>query len=280
MKTVLLTALFALFVSFSSAHAEDRSESAFERVIRTGTLKCGYYPWPPYFEQDLNTNEISGLAADYARAVGSLLDLKIEFVQLAAIGLQAEELKKGIYDAYCLDSYYTFSSIKAQDFGTPFFFAPVFAYIREDDDRFKSLDDLNKPEITFVGIDGDISVEMVGRRFPNAKLVSLPASSDGSQLMMNVTAKKADASIIDPGIVESYNTTNPIKLKLLARTTPVAIYPISFSVAKGETDLLNMLNGVVSALQNTGTTEILVKKYHLPKNSVYLPATPYKTDQE
>lgn len=278
MKAIFLTALLALFIPLPAFAEEAAKESAFDRVMRTGTLKCGYYAWPPYFEQDFNTNEITGLAADYARAAGSLLGLKVEFVQLAAIGLQAEELKKGIYDAYCLDSYYVFSSIKAQDFGTPFFFAPVFPYVRHDDDRFKSLDDLNKPEITFVGIDGDISVEMVGRRFPNAKLVSLPSTSDGSQLMMNVATKKADVAIIDPGIVESYNATNPVQLKITSPETPVAVYPISFSVAKGEEDLLNMLNGAVSALQNTGTTESIVKKYNLPKDSVYLPATPYKTN--
>ncbi|MCB1559294.1 MAG: transporter substrate-binding domain-containing protein [Alphaproteobacteria bacterium] len=270
----IFTFMLLMLLSFPALAAD--TESAYDRVMRTGVIKCGYYPWPPYFDVDANTGDVTGLNAEYARAAGDLLGLKIEFVQMSAIGMQVEELKKGIYDTFCIDSYYVFSSLKFVDFGTPYMFAPVFAYVREDDNRFKSLDDLNQDNIQFVGIDGDLSVELVAKRFPNAQVTTLPATAAGSELMINVSTKKADVSIIDPGIVDAYNSNNQSKMKIVDPDHPVAVYPISFSVKKGETELLKMLDGAVSALQNTGVTENILKKYNLPADSVYLPATPYK----
>lgn len=280
MKSVIFSLLFGVVLWAGSAGANDGApkETAYERVMRTGVLKCGYYAWPPYFIKDANSGEMSGLAVDYAQAVGDLLDLKIEFVEMAAIGLQAEELKKGLYDAYCLDSYYVFTSIKFLDFGDPFFFAPVFVYVRSDDARFKSLNGFDATGVKLVGIDGDISVDLARRRFPKAETTTLPANSDAAQIMMNVANGKADGAIIDPGVVQEFNKTNPPGLKPVPVHQAVAVYPISFSVTKGEGELLKVLDGAVSALYNTGITAQIVAKYNLPPDTIYLPAKPYTTE--
>ena len=273
MRFVLL--LSFLILAAQPAFAAEK-ESAYDRVMRTGTFRCGYYPWPPYFNLDVSTHKVTGLAVDVADAIGGLLGLKVEYVQMSAIGMSAEDMKKGLYDSYCLDSYYTFSSIKYLDFSDPHFYAPVFAYVRAGDKRFHTLADLNKPDITFVGIDGDISVEMVQRRFPKAKIHSLPANSDGTQLMMDVLTKKADATVIDPGIIEGFNAHNPPGLQLIAPDDPVAVYPIGFSVLKGEDKLLHTINGAISALQNTGAMKSIVERYNLVGKGIYLVAKPYE----
>ncbi|MCB9987869.1 MAG: transporter substrate-binding domain-containing protein [Rhodospirillales bacterium] len=270
---VFLALCYALPVTVHAA--DNEKESVYERVMRTGTLRCGYYPWPPFFEVDLNTGNVGGMMAEISKAVGDILDIDVEFVQMSALGYQVTELEKGIYDAFCVDSYYVFSSIKYLDYSTPEFYAPVFVYVRADDDRFQSNADLNKADVSFVGIDGDISVTMVEHSFPDAKIVTLPANSDGAQIMMNVTTRKADAAIIDPGIVEVFNRTNIPGLKRLDLDAPVATYPIGISVLKGEVKLLNMLNGAISALQNTNSIEPILKRYDPAGEALYPVAKPY-----
>ena len=41
---VILVCLFAFFVYVGE------KETSYERVVRTGTIRCGYIGWKPYFE--------------------------------------------------------------------------------------------------------------------------------------------------------------------------------------------------------------------------------------
>ncbi len=52
MKNIILAVLL-IFMGFG-AHAE----TTYERVMRTGIIKCGYMLWPPYFDMDLTTKKI------------------------------------------------------------------------------------------------------------------------------------------------------------------------------------------------------------------------------
>jgi len=59
--TTLITALYLGPVEprQGSFHAPIR-ESAYARVMRTGTLRCGYVLYPKTIERDLNTGKMSG----------------------------------------------------------------------------------------------------------------------------------------------------------------------------------------------------------------------------
>ena len=55
--TVLLSVVLSLLaVSIYTGEGKSGAkESAYDRVLRTGVLKCGYSVWPPYYTQDPNT---------------------------------------------------------------------------------------------------------------------------------------------------------------------------------------------------------------------------------
>ena len=61
--------------------SEAKKETTYERVMRTRTIRCGYFVWPPFLTKDLNTGALSGLNYDVAEEMGKLLDLKIEWSQ-------------------------------------------------------------------------------------------------------------------------------------------------------------------------------------------------------
>lgn len=276
MKKLALLLVTFLVLSIMPAQAKDAPESAYDRVMRTGILKVGYTPWPPYQMRDPNTGEISGLSYDYMQIVASLLGLKLEWVQLTGLGTQVEGLKNGMYDLVVNDGPYVFSMIKFIDFSDPIFYAPVHAYVRNNDARFKSLADMNSDKVKFVGIDGDLSTDLVGRLYPKAKLDTLPAATDPGMMMTNVNAEKGDAVIIDVASADGFNKNNKPGLKAVNMATPVAVYPIGFSVMKDDGKLLTMLNGVVSAMHNTNQIEPLLQKWLPGKGAYFLVAKPYE----
>jgi len=276
MRAFLLTFLALLILPAVSFAAE--KESAYDRVLRTNTLRIGYSIWPPYTIQDPNTGELSGLAVDIAELTASFLDVKLEWIQMTGYGTQVESLKQGMYDITINDGPYVFTTIKFIDFSDPYVYAPVFAYGRADETRYKKLADLNKPEVKFIGLDGDLSVDLVQRLYPKAQLDTLSATTDPGILMTNVATKKGDVTILDPGSVHTFNKNNKPGLKNLSPKEAVAVYPIGFATAKGETKLLNMLNGAVAAMINTKTINPIVEKWLPEKNAFYPIIPPYKVE--
>jgi len=77
MKKLILT-LFLVLMPFLALAADKEKESAFDRVMRTKTLRCGYTIYPPFFSKDPNTGEFSGLFHDFTEQIGKELGIKIE----------------------------------------------------------------------------------------------------------------------------------------------------------------------------------------------------------
>ncbi len=272
---ILIFSAFFFFTTTSAFAHENEQDSAYERVIKSGVIRCGVMVWPPYFDIEPNTGEFKGLSAELFNELADLIDIRIEYKEII-VGQHVEELKRGKIDAVCGDGPYVFSAIKFVDYSHPAYYAPVFTYISSEDDRFKNTEDFNTPETRFVGIDGDISLDLALRNFPKASLISLPAITDVASLMMQVTTKKADVVILDPYAVLAFNAHNTPKLEEFPKNNPLAAYPVGFSVAKGEADLLNMLNAGIDALWNTNSALPILKKYDPTGKAFYPVRKPYE----
>ena len=70
-------------------------ETTYDRVIRTGTLRCGYAAWYPNLIIDPNTKAKSGISYDVMEEVGRRLGLKVEWTQEAGFGSAEQDLKTG-----------------------------------------------------------------------------------------------------------------------------------------------------------------------------------------
>lgn len=73
-----LVALGIVIFSPSSSREDHASkqETTFERVLRTGVIRCGYPVWPPSNIVDPNTKILSGYSHDLTEAVADELSLK------------------------------------------------------------------------------------------------------------------------------------------------------------------------------------------------------------
>lgn len=71
----LATVLFAQ----TARAAEGSVESVYDRVMRTGTIRCGYLAWKDFIDIDPNTGAMTGIIHDYMDALSRNLGLKLEW---------------------------------------------------------------------------------------------------------------------------------------------------------------------------------------------------------
>ena len=249
----------------SSHDSTAKASGTYERIMQSGKVVCGYFPWPGYAEKDPNTGELSGLEIDLAKASLATLDLKVEWKELV-VGTQLEDLKNGKVDAICFDGPFVMSSGKFVEFSNPVFAPIAISYVRSGENRFAAKADLNDPSVRFVGIDGDFSSDLVKRLFPKAQLLTMPGTTDASQLFLDVATKKADITIVDPLSFQVFQKSNPDKVKALFPEQPIGIYKKVFSVAKGDMKTLGLLNQAIDNAAAFGITEEVLNK-HDPDHS-------------
>ncbi|MDD5585715.1 MAG: transporter substrate-binding domain-containing protein [Alphaproteobacteria bacterium] len=248
-----------------------QKESAYARVMRTRTLRCGYALWPSETEMDPNTKQLKGLVPDFAKALGEKLGLKIEWTEELLWGQQTEALKTGKIDAICAsDGPWVTSGAAFVDYAEPMLYIPIYVYGREGETRFKTLSDLNKGNITISTMDGDISLSLALEKFPQAKRLELTQSADPALTVMNVMTGKADLALMSPQTDETVNKNSATKLVKIF-DEPLAIVNSSFSVAKGETELLQLLNQGFRILHQFGVSDTIVDRFD-PEHKLVLRA--------
>ncbi|MDD5586961.1 MAG: transporter substrate-binding domain-containing protein [Alphaproteobacteria bacterium] len=237
-------------------------ETAYERVLRTGTVRCGYAISPPRMIKDPNTKQISGLDYDTWQSVGSQLGLKIEWTEEAGWGNFIEGLRTGRYDAFCSAMFPDAARSKFLSLTQPIMYSIEKAYVRADDHRFDGdLEKINGPEISLPVIDGDVSAFAFKERFPKARMLSLPQTATVSDMFMAVTSGKADVILLDSPMFDALNANNPGKLRVLENVPPALIFANVYGFAPEELKLRDIVNVALRTLIDNGALEKLTKKY-------------------
>lgn len=277
MRTLLIGVLFSVLL-ISPVHAE----TAYERVLKTNTLRCGYILWPMSIEKDPNSAAFTGMNYDFVNKLGERLGLKIEWATELASGTQIESLKTGKIDAVCAsEGPLVLSTGRYLAYTTPIMYSPFFIYVRAGDGRFdNSRDRLNQSDVTFSVIDGDNTQFAATSQFPNAKQQALPNTASAAELLKNVVDGKADAVVMDPGTVQDFMVNNAGTLKRAPGIGTINYIPNTLSVLNTETQLLNFLNVGIQGMHAYGDAEPIFKKYEARYAGspvvFFRPALPFK----
>lgn len=258
MKITAFFLMFALFVMPSLSHAAE--ESAYDRVIAKNEIVCGVTSWAPFRQIDPVTKEWSGFSIDLYRKAFATLDIKVTFKE-SILGNQVQDLNSGYIDAICDDGPWTMSAGKFVEYSNPVYYTIVLPYVRADEKRFKKMSDLNKKDIRFVGIDGDVSTDLVQRLFPNATLMGMPVTTDVSQMYLNVATGKSDVVIADPSSFNQFNKNNPGQLKPLFDKNPIGKYKLVVSVKKGDFKMWGLVNEAIDNAQSFGIVDEVLDGY-------------------
>lgn len=267
-----IAAIFILAISLfsSSVYAADE---VYNRVISSGTIKCGYSPWPPFIVKDPNTGKMSGILYDIVTEIGKSLDLKIEWAYETGYGNYTEDLNSNRIDMMCATLWADPPRIKNSLLIDPFLYTGVYLITRKNDTRFdKDFAKLNNEEFAVSAIDGDITATLANRLFPDAKKILLGTTADPSQLAENVKSKKADATFADLGFFNDYDKKNPGQLKAL-KQNPAWVFGERMAIKNGETQFKYVLDTAIQELVNSGKIEDIMNKY--PATSTWAPKREY-----
>lgn len=265
----------------SNQNTVQSQESLYDKVIKAGKIRCGYVVYPPGLVKDPNTGKLSGIFVETVEEAAKNLNLQIEWTEEVGWGSMIEGLETNRYDAICSPVWANSSRAKIADFSVPLFFSGIGVYVRQNDNQFNNnLKSLNSENVTIATIDGEMSDIIATSQFPKAKRVSLPQTSDVSQLLLNVAQGKADVTFVEPYFGANFLANNKNTAKNIAIQRPIRVFGNTLMFRRGQTEFKAMLDVALSELINQGFVEELVKQYEPAPNTFYLPAFPYQTPRQ
>lgn len=247
-----VTSIFAFGVIFANVFMQHRfndispaagGKTTLDRVLERNEIRCGYINYAPYFSKDPNSGKVSGVMVDLMDEVSNKLDMKVIWAEETSWGSMIEGLRTKRFDAVCSSVWQNPLRAKFSTFSMPIGYAPVYAYVRQNDTRFSALRDLNKRDITISTMDGEMNHFLAEELFPNAKRKALPQTAAFSDVIVNVTTGKADVVFLEPKVAEDFLKSSPATLKRLKM--PVRAYPVTLAMGKKAFDLKHMLDAAI-----------------------------------
>jgi ABC-type amino acid transport substrate-binding protein len=263
----------------SAAPRNDNRESVYDRVMRTGVIRCAYATMTPALSKDVNTQELSGYSYDLMQEIGRRLGLKIEWAEETPYSLMVESLQSKRVDVFCAPTGLNVHRAKFTLATEPFFYAPLFLAARTQDERFNANDTkrVNTEDIRLLVIDGDIAETIALNNFPKASRVAMPQMTDWPTMLQNVVSKKADVVIVEPYTFAQFDKNNPGQLRVINKSEPAITLPVGFPVNRDEPQLKYMLDMALKEIINEGFMQATLKKYFdNPNDYVFMTATPYQ----
>ncbi len=274
LRFIVLLAVF--LVSAMSAFANDR-QSAYDRVMKTGVLRCAYLVYPPETIKDPNTGALSGTVVETVEALGKALDVTVDWVEEVAFTNMFEGLKTGRHDALCAGLYENPARAKSALFSIPTSYGVTYAFSRQNDQRFdQDLSLIDDESVTIATIDGEVAQSIANQKFPKAQQLALPQLSDISMVLENVASGKADIAFLQKAPAKNFIDNNPGKIKVVG-DEPVKAYPAPPLVVNvNEVRLKYLFDSALRSLILDGDIEKILRKYDPDLGSHLLVAKPYR----
>jgi polar amino acid transport system substrate-binding protein len=219
----------ALPASFfiGTAQAQSSAASTLERVTSSKQLRMAVVSGsPPYFKKDLSTGVWAGAAVEMAKAIASVWDAEVIFVE-STFGNSVLDLQSNKIDiAFALNP--TPQRALAIGFTRPYIVAP-FGCLAKAGFAPKTWDDLNKPDIRIAFDLGSLH-ETCARRFaPKAQLTGYKSIDE---CVLALQSGRVDAEVIAATIGLSTVGKNPTLGPYHLLGTPTVSLPSCYGIQR------------------------------------------------
>ncbi len=253
------------------------NNSVYDRVMKSGVIRCGYVFYSPICMKDPKTGELCGIGIDTLELAAKNLGLKVEWTEEVGWGSMIEGLETNRYDLVASLAWANSTRAREADFSKPLYYSPIFAYVRKGDRRLDgNIAALNSPKFTIATIDGETAAVIAKEEFPQAKISSLPQLAEATQMMLTVTTGKADVNLTEPSIIAEFMKNNPGTLDQVKTDGPLRVYPDCWLFKRGQMEFKNMMDTALEQLINSGAVDKIISKYEPEPNVFYRVAIPYQ----
>lgn len=245
------------------------AQTVFDKVKKSGVLRCGYIVYEPYFVKDPNTGAMSGIFYELTEEMGKRLSLKVEWTEEVGWGNFIAGIQSGRYDALCSGLSPNAAEAREMGYSIPVYYTSIGTYVRQDDARFagKTVEErwaaLRGKDIKISSMDGSLNSIIAKTDFPEAEIFSIPNMSDEAQMAENVAAGKADVNFMEVYRAAQYDKNNPGKLMNIDPSKPIRVFPNLVGLPLGDVRMKSMFDTTIEELHNSGFIERVLEKYEL-----------------
>lgn len=245
MKNLIRSALAGLAAAALSISAA--SADLIKEIQDRGVLKVGMAESPPWQSPNPASGVYEGFNVDLANRVAEIMGVKLEIVPATwstlIPGLEAKQ-----YDVVFANLFATPPRALVVNFTDPYSTYGFHVVVNVDTD-IQSLDDLDKKQVTFVGMSGTVEESYPKEVFPNATVRGI-VSNDVASWIGEVASGQADAAFLDPGTFRLLRAKNPnleARLRVL-NTEENLLKPVGLSYALRPEDMhmLEFLNTFIA----------------------------------
>jgi ABC-type amino acid transport substrate-binding protein len=251
-----------------------------ERILRTNTIRCGYYIYPPVTYRDPNTGALSGSSVDMMNKIAADAGMKVEWTEEVNFANWVAAIQADRFDVACTPQWPDIPLSRVVAFTKPFMFAGLSPIVRAEDERFKDdLSRLNAPDVKFIAQDGNSLSAITKAAFPKAQITMLSATMDGPSLIQEIVSKKADAMLGDYNNIITYNKNNPVQLRRVAADHPVKVQAFTLAVERHQSDLKEFLDNAIQDMLNDGTIDRMLDQWEQEPGLFLRVSKPYEVSK-
>lgn len=184
--TTLLGLTLALPISTGASAVED---AVMKQLVPTGKLRVGvaYAPAPtPIFVAKEASGDVRGVPRDLGNALAKALGVPVELIVTATTGELTDACTSGAIDIGFMPA--DAERRTRVDFSPPYFVIES-TYLATGPSAIKTLAEVDRPEVTVVGIAGSTTMRAAGRSLKNAKVVPAKSVDEAMGMMKAETAQ-------------------------------------------------------------------------------------------
>lgn len=232
-----------------SATQELSSESVIETIKQDGVIRIGLSLFVPWSMRNKN-GELIGFELDVGRKLAEDMGVEVEFVPTAWDGI-IPALVSGNFDVIISGMSVTAQRNLTINFTDPYAYSGLAILANRSMTEGMTLEDFNKPEVTFTARRGATPAAVIAQNFPDATLLLFDEDGAAAQEVLNGNAHASMAA-------------QPTPNREAGRHPETLVVPFenlydprgeAFGMRKGDPDAMNYFNNWIAQQWRSGWLE-------------------------
>jgi polar amino acid transport system substrate-binding protein len=248
------------FMSMVVMPAADAQTSILQKIQKTKVINAGYIPYPPFVIVDPNTRKLSGYFIELMDEIVANMgkDYKIHYEE-TTWGTMVVGVQSGKFDIVVSGIFSTIPRAMQVTFSRPVLLVGLSAVARAGDNRFKTVDDLKKPNLVVAVTAGEVGHTYAQTHLPNAKLIVMD-TPDITRPMLEVISGRADIGIADSMSVFNFVEAHKGKVVNVFADNPLYLWGTGLMLPR-DLQWKDFIDQAIDFLEYSKVLARLEKKY-------------------
>ncbi len=256
----LITALFMGLLTLAVVLPADAQDSVLQKIQKTKVIHAGYIPYPPFVIVDPNTRKLSGYFIELMDEIVARMGpgIKVQYEE-TTWGTMVVGVQSGKFDIVVSGIFSTIPRAMQVTFSRPVLLVGLSAVSRADDKRFKTAEDLAKPNLVVAVTAGEVGHSYAQQYLPKAKLIVMD-TPDITRPMLEVLSGRADIGIADSMSVFNFVEAHKGKVNNIFAERPLYLYGTGLMLPR-DLQWKDFIDQAIDFLEYSKVLASLEKKY-------------------